>query len=90
MSKIAVGIIEGYPVLYIPEKDCVFCKNTVVNRKLIQTLIDSPNLKETVVEKSLTISKHPTEIYLGCLHTNRENLSEIERNINNILLTKKA
>lgn len=30
MNKIEVGFIEEYPVLYLPDKDLIFCKNTIV------------------------------------------------------------
>ena len=30
-----VGEVEGYPVIYIEEKDTIFCKNTAVKLSLI-------------------------------------------------------
>lgn len=37
-----VGEVEGYPVIYIEEKDTIFCKNTAVKYSLLKRLYDSP------------------------------------------------
>ena len=31
-----VGEVEGYPVIYIEEKDTIFCKNTAVKYSLLK------------------------------------------------------
>lgn len=33
-----VGEVEGYPVIYIEEKDTIFCKNTAVKYSLLKRL----------------------------------------------------
>ena len=52
-----VGEVEGYPVIYIEEKDTIFCKNTAVKYSLLKRLYDSPFSREKIEEKSLTITK---------------------------------
>lgn len=41
-----VGEVEGYPVIYIEEKDTIFCKNTAVKYSLLKRLYDSPFSRE--------------------------------------------
>lgn len=36
-----VGEVEGYPVIYIEEKDTIFCKNTAVKYSLLKRLYDN-------------------------------------------------
>ena len=33
-----VGLIEGHDVIYVPERNQIFCKNTAVNFSTIETI----------------------------------------------------
>ena len=76
MERKVVGKIQGYDVIYIPEKDIVFCKNTVVNYINTDRAINSSMSRDNVDNK-LTITKDNGMIYLGCLNTTRSNVSKI-------------
>lgn len=80
-DKYEVGIVEGYPVFYIPKKDVLFCKNTSVKYSLLKQLYDSPFTKERIEEKSLDVVKDEFFIRFGCLNTNRTNCKLIINNI---------
>lgn len=67
-----VGEVEGYPVIYIKEKDTIFCKNTAVKYSLLKRLYDSPFSREKIEEKSLTITKEEHFVTFGCLTTTKE------------------
>lgn len=79
-----VGTVEGYPVIYILEKDIIFCKNTAVSYTLLKRLYDSPFTKERIDEKSLTITKEQHFVTFGCLTTTKEYCRTVIKNINKI------
>lgn len=79
-----VGEIEGYDVIYIPEKNQIFCKNTAINFSLIEKLVRSSSLRETVPEKKLTIVKDQGIVTLGCLTTSMSNCLEIRKKVNKL------
>lgn len=81
MSKHVVGNIEGHDVIYVEEKDILFCKNTTVSYRIIERIVRSANSREEVPEKKLTIHKDGDFIDFGCLHTTIQNCKEINRNI---------
>lgn len=81
MDKIAVGEIEGYPVYFIPSRELLFCKNTIVPFKRMQEILHSDTSRHTIEEKNLTITKLAGFITLGCLTTSINNLEQIERDI---------
>lgn len=76
-----VGEIQGYPVVYIPEKDSIFCKNTIVKYPIIERIILSSHEKEEIPEKNLTIQKEKNIVHLGCLTTSKSNLLAIKRQV---------
>ena len=79
-----VGTVEGYPVIYILEKDIIFCKNTAVSYTLLKRLYDSPFSREKIEEKSLTIIKEEHFVTFGCLTTTKEYCQTVIKNINKI------
>ena len=79
-----VGKVEGYPVIYIEEKDTIFCKNTAVKYSLLKRLYDSPFSREKIEEKSLTITKEEHFVTFGCLTTTKEYCQTVIKNINKI------
>lgn len=84
--SITVGEIQGYPVIYVPEKDVVFCKNTTLHYKALNAAIYKSALdREELENGKLTITKSNGVITLGCLVTTIENISEIR----DIILTIK-
>lgn len=78
-----VGDIQGYNVVYIPEKDIIFCKNTTIKREAILQAINSKLDRVSIEEKNLTICKDRNLIVLGCLNTTKQNINNIIRNIEN-------
>lgn len=76
-----VGTIQGHDVIYVPEKDTIFCKNTAVKYDVMNRIINSGLDRESVPEKNLVIHKDNGTIHLGCLTTTIENCLEIRRNI---------
>lgn len=76
-----VGEIEGYDVLYIPEKDIIFCKNTSIKFPVIEKIVTGSLSKDSIPEKKLTITKDDKTVYLGCLTTTINNCLTIQKNV---------
>lgn len=76
-----VGTIEEHDVIYVPERDQIFCKNTAVNYPLIERIVRGSTMRETIPEKDLTITKDMGIVTLGCLTTTMENCLSIRRNV---------
>ena len=57
MPKHKVGEINGNEVIYISEKDVIFCKNTAVKFPIIECIIRNKEDKGEIPEKNLTIIK---------------------------------
>lgn len=81
-----VGSIEGYDVIYIPERNQIFCKNTAVDYSLIERIVKGNTVRNTIPEKSLTITKNMGIVTLGCLTTTMENCLNIRRNVHKLKL----
>lgn len=79
--RVKVGEIDGYEVIFIPEKDVVFCKNTAIKVPVIRRMIESCYSREVCDEKSLTITKSGNSIHMGCLNTTKDNYASILRNV---------
>lgn len=79
--SVKVGKIGIYDVLYIPEKDIIFCKNTTIKYPLIRKIIKSSLDRTEIPEKELVIIKDNNIIHLGCLTTTLENCENISREI---------
>lgn len=82
--QVNVGQIEDQEVIYIPEKDVIFCKNTVVPYNAIRLLLKSSSSREELPEKNLVITKNSSNVSLGCLNTTMSNIWIIDKNIKNI------
>lgn len=81
MSSHVVGNIQGHDVVYVPERNQIFCKNTAVNYSLIERIVRGSTMRETIPEKDLTITKDMGVVTLGCLTTTMENCLSIRRNV---------
>lgn len=81
-----VGEIQGYDVIYIPERNQIFCKNTAVNFSTMEKIIRGSTMRETIPEKDLTITKDMGIVTLGCLTTTMENCLSIRRKVNKLKL----
>lgn len=87
---ITVGEIQGHPVMYVPEKDVIFCKNTTVHYNTIRAAIYKSKLdREDIENGKLTITKDNGIITLGCLVTTIDNISSIRDAILTIKNKKK-
>lgn len=84
--KNVVGNIQGYDVIYLPERNQIFCKNTAVNFSTIERIIRGSTMRETIPEKDLTITKDMGIVTLGCLTTTMENCLSIRRKVNKLKL----
>lgn len=84
MEKIVVGQIEGHDVLYMPEKDYVFCKNTVLPLHIMLEALRNNADRVEVPEKNLVIKLSEATVDMGCLTTTKENLYSIKKNISKI------
>ena len=81
MSQFVVGSIDGHDVVYVPEKDVIFCKNTTLSYPLIERIVRSADSREKIPEKKLTIDKDGDFIKLGCLYTTIGNCMEIRNQV---------
>lgn len=87
-GKIKIGEIQGYDVLYIPEKDMVFCKNTAVKLSVLDRIVkDSKDIGE-IPEKNLTIIKDNGTLTFGCLTTTYAAYKQMKKEINKLKLLK--
>lgn len=81
MATHVVGNIQGHDVIYVPERNQIFCKNTAVNYSLIERIVRGNTMRETIPEKDLTITKDMGIVTLGCLTTTMENCLSIRKNV---------
>lgn len=80
-----VGFIEGHDVIYVPERNMLFCKNTAISYPLIERIIvKDKNQRTYVEEKKLQVTKDNGVISLGCLTTTMSNCLKIRNNIKKI------
>lgn len=85
--SVKVGEIQGHDVIYIPEKDVIFCKNTTLSFPLIEKIIIKSSMDRTSIpEKELVITKDNNTIHLGCLTTTMENCQNIRKQVNKLKL----
>lgn len=84
--KHKVGEIQNYDVIYVPERNQIFCKNTAVNFSTIERIIRGSTMRETIPEKDLTITKDMGIVTLGCLTTTMENCLSIRQKVNKLKL----
>lgn len=81
LNVMKVGEIQGYDVIYIPEKDVIFCKNTVVKYSVIRKIVKGSSSRDEIPEKELVITKDNSTIHFGCLTTTISNCNEIAKNV---------
>ena len=84
MKQIVVGQIQGYDVIYIPEKDYVFCKNTVLPLQIMLNVLKCKTDRIEVPDKNLTIKISYSKVDMGCLTTTKENLISIKKIISKL------
>lgn len=89
MTKIEIGTIQGYPVLYLPERDLVFCKNTIVPYQVLYDAYNSGIDRVEYKEKNLIMNFFSHEIILGCLTTNVEDFQKMIKTIKKIKRNEK-
>lgn len=88
LNKHIVGNIEGNEVIYIEEKDIVFCKNTVLPYKIAKKAFQTPLSKQQLKE-DLYYTNDGFNITLGCLNTTNREYQTIIKNIEKIKLNAK-
>ena len=76
-----VGNIQGYDVIYIPERRILFCKNTAVPYNLLKEAVYGDMDRYNIPQKNLVIRKSSEIIEFGCLTTTIENAKNILTNI---------
>jgi len=79
-----VGEIEGHEVLYISERDVLFCKNTTVPYKQMRLALFESHIDRTQIKNDLMLSIDGGIVALGCLTTTLENCKNINTNIKKI------
>lgn len=84
--SVKVGEIQGYDVIYVPEKDVIFCKNTTLSFPLIERIVRGSMDRTSIPEKELVIIKNNNTVHLGCLTTTMENCLEIRKQVNRLKL----
>lgn len=84
MLQVKVGEIQGHDVLYIPEKDIVFCKNTTLPLPKVLETLRSPLDRVEIPNKNMVVLLSESRIEFGCLTTDRENIKSIYKQIQKI------
>lgn len=84
--SVKVGEIQGYDVIYVPEKDVIFCKNTTLSFPLIERIVRGSMDRTSIPEKELVIIKNDNVVHLGCLTTTMENCLKIRKQVNKLKL----
>lgn len=79
-----VGNIQGYDVIYVPEKDMIFCKNTIVRYVDLNRALFKSTLDRECVQDKLSVVKDKDIVYLGCLTVSRDTILQIKSNIKQI------
>ena len=79
---VKVGEIQSYDVIYIPEKDVIFCKNTTIKYPVIKRIVKGSICRTEIPEKELVIIKDDNIIHMGCLTTTLSNFNSIAKEVN--------
>ena len=69
--------IQGYDVIYVPERRILFCKNTAVPYDLLKKAVYGDMDRYNIPQKNLVIRKSGEIIEFGCLTTTIENAKNI-------------
>lgn len=80
---IVVGQIENHDVIYIAERDTVFCKNTTMPYRVMKRFMQGPMWREEFPEKKLHVEKDGALVSFGCLRTTLSNCNDIIKTIEN-------
>lgn len=88
MSRHIVGNIEGHDIYYIPEKDLVFCKNTIIPYLLAKESYNS-SLTRKQLKDDLYYTTDGYNITFGCLETTKPEFKQFIKNIEKIKLNAK-
>lgn len=72
-----IGNIQGYDVIYVPEKRILFCKNTTVPYDLLKEAVYGDMDRYDIPQKNLVIRKSGEIIEFGCLTTTIEKAKSI-------------
>ena len=83
MNKHIIGSIEGHNVIYIEEKDIVFCKNTAMSYATLKRVFKNALTRQQLKE-DLYYTTDGFNITLGCLSTNKREYQEFIKNIEKI------
>lgn len=85
MPNFVVGSIEDHDVIYVSEKDILFCKNTSVPyNKMRGVLIDREYDRCEIKNDLIATISDTGMVSLGCLTTTLENCIEINKEIKKI------
>ena len=82
MERVIVGNIQGYDVVYSPEVDYVFCKNTALPLCIMKDTLRNNLDRVEITKKNLAILFNENTVDMGCLSTTKENLYNIAKEIN--------
>ncbi len=85
MSKHIVGNMEGNDVYYIPEKDLVFCKNTIIPYSLAKEAFNS-SLTRKQLKDDLYYTTDGYNITFGCLKTTKPEFQQFIKHTEKIKL----
>lgn len=81
MKKV-IGTIQGYDVIYIPERKILFCKNTAVPLDALKEAVYGNLERYSIPQKNLVIRKSNGIMEFGCLRTTTEEARRILESIN--------
>ena len=85
MPNFVVGSIEDHDVIYVSEKDILFCKNTTVPYTKMREVLIEREYDRCEIKHDLIASISDTGmVSLGCLTTTLENCIEINKEIKKI------
>ena len=84
MPNYVVGSIENYDVIYVSEKDILFCKNTTVAYDKMRAVLIEREYDRCEIKSDLIASISNDMVTLGCLTTTLENCIEINKEIKKI------
>lgn len=84
MPNHIVGSIEGYDVIYVSEKDIIFCKNTSVAYDKMRAILINRECDRGQIKNDLVVSVCDNSVALGCLTTTLDNCSKINKEIKKI------
>ena len=84
MNKEIVGKIQGHDVIYVPEKDLVFCKNSTIPYPHLKKVLFDKEIDCLKVREDLVVRVDQDIVTLGCLTTTLENCRLINKNIKKV------